>query len=85
MVLIRAAAEKASGVPIDPGDVQSEVLLREGTPHLSKGIFGQRVKRLVEHTHILLPVFLKPGALIMEREIPEKLRGLASESFKHGF
>jgi hypothetical protein len=43
------------------------------------------MKRLVKHKHILPPVLLKPGTLIMEGEIPEKLRGLTGESFKHGF
>ena len=84
MILIGPTPEQAPGVTINPGNVEREVRLRKGTLHLGQGVFRERMKGLVQYAHVLFPMLLKPGALIVKGEIPEKVRGLAGEAVKHG-
>ena len=62
-----------------------EVLQREGLRHLPLNIFGEGVEGLVQGFLIALAVFLKPGALVIEREIPQEGRSLPGETLKFLF
>ena len=83
VVLIRPAAEEATGIAVDARDVQ--IKIREGPVfhHQGAGVFSEGVKGFVEDTEVLILMLLKPGALVMKAELPEELSGFLGKAVKH--
>ena len=76
MILVRSAAEKPPGIPIDAGTVHPPALPGEALFHRLPAGLGQSLEGLVQAALKLLLVRLKPGALVVEAKFPEKLAGL---------
>ena len=71
MVLVRAAAVKASRVAVDPRAVHPPLPRGAAFAHLLRRLRGKRPERSVQTALELLFVREEPGAFVIEAEFPE--------------
>ena len=83
MVLIGAAPVEPPGVTIDPGDVEVQPEFGKLLLHRGVDLFPQLPHGAGHQGQVLLLAGLKPAALIVEADAPQKVHRLLGKSLKH--